>query len=227
MGKWILLTIPLLFWLRLLLSQLNDNTIRGLTLEVILNICLVTLLLYFFIKRTSIRKFIDWLVLTGFSLYFCILFGETTWLSFYYIFNSEFIGFDPHRNFIFVNLIPFNGISETINNNSMALYQILGNLLMLSPFAFTSLYFEWTNNVKKTVVYLCFVSIGIEVFQLIETAFSSLFELGGSLRAADIDDVILNTSGALIGSIIFLVWKKVSIAFSNIKEKRGQFIDTN
>jgi len=225
MGKWILLTIPLLFWSRLLISQL-DSPVEWLTLEIILNICLVTLLLYFFIKRTSIRKFIDWVVLTGFSFYFCFLFGETTWLSFYYIFNSEFIGFDTHRNFIFINLIPFNGISETINNNSMALYQILGNLLMLSPFAFTSLYFEWTKNVKKTVVYLCFVSIAIEVFQLIETAFSSLFELGGSLRATDIDDVILNTTGALIGAVIFLVWKKVNTILSSIKEKGGQFIDS-
>jgi glycopeptide antibiotics resistance protein len=57
--------------------------------------------------------------------------------------------------------------------------------------------------------------LGIELYQLMDNFIVTGFKFGESQRAVDIDDVILNTLGALIGILIFIVYKsrKILIRF--------------
>lgn len=81
---------------------------------------------------------------------------------------------------------------------------IVGNLILLLPLAtIVPLISKKYRNIKS-IVLLCFsVSIIIEFLQYISMYF-------GNRRSVDIDDVILNTLGALIGFAIFkLINRKV------------------
>lgn len=72
-----------------------------------------------------------------------------------------------------------------------------GNLLLLTPLAILlPIIFKRCNNIKFTVLVCFFVSISIEFIQYI-----SIYV--GNIRSVDIDDVILNTLGALIGVFIY------------------------
>jgi len=77
-----------------------------------------------------------------------------------------------------------------------------GNLLLLVPLAtLVPLLFEKYRSIKDTVL-LCFsVSIIIEFLQYVSMYF-------GNARSVDIDDVILNTLGALIGFTVFRLLNK-------------------
>lgn len=79
---------------------------------------------------------------------------------------------------------------------------ILGNLVLLVPLAAISpIIFKKFRKLKSTVI-LCFlVSTLIEFLQYLSGFL-------GNPRSADIDDVILNTLGALIGFLIFKIVSK-------------------
>lgn len=111
--------------------------------------------------------------------------------------NTRYISFDRHYNFV-----PFKTINsqiELIKNNSYKMYSlmnIIGNILM---FAVLSFFICFTFDKMKTfkIVIICFVfSICIEIIQLFIN------------RIVDIDDVILNTFGSIIGIVIALITKK-------------------
>lgn len=121
----------------------------------------------------------------------------------------------PFRTYIKVeptaNIIPvFNTIKDMGNiradmQNFMIRFWIInigGNLLLLVPLAtIVPILFEKYRNIKDTVL-LCFsVSIIIEFLQYVSMYF-------GNVRSVDIDDVILNTLGALIGFTVFRLLNK-------------------
>ena len=97
-----------------------------------------------------------------------------------------------------INLIPFNVIDRSF----------FLNILMLVPFGFL-VPFIWKNYRKlyKTVLLGSGFSLMIELSQLITT------------RATDINDLIANTIGALIG---YVIWKIFSLCFgAQLKESVG------
>jgi len=105
-----------------------------------------------------------------------------------------------------INLIPLRGI-ETIlkSGNITAFMNIFGNILMFIPFGlFLPLFWKKFYSIKKIFLYAFVFSLLIEIIQLF------------SFRGTDIDDVILNTSGALIGYSIYIILIKY---FPSIKSK--------
>lgn len=83
---------------------------------------------------------------------------------------------------------------------------ILGNILLLLPLGiFLPMFFKRLRSFKSTVITCALVSLSIEVVQYISTYF-------GNFRSCDIDDIILNTLGGMIGFIIYkVIDKKVDL----------------
>jgi glycopeptide antibiotics resistance protein len=96
-----------------------------------------------------------------------------------------------------LNLIPF------INLTPEDLKTSLLNILLLIPFGF-GLPFVTNFRMKKVVVIGALFSIGIEFLQLI-TGFMGKI----TFRIADINDVIFNTVGALVGYILFVGFMRI------------------
>lgn len=101
------------------------------------------------------------------------------------------------RNSFYINYIPFVGTVNMINQNHMGigntLFNILGNIFILVPLGFfIPLLFQEKNKFVKVTLYGMFTSLVIELIQLFN--FSSV---------TDIDDVIFNTLGAMLGYLIF------------------------
>lgn len=98
-----------------------------------------------------------------------------------------------------VNLIPFHTIgaymfSDDIILKSFALSNVLGNIVIFVPLG---IYATLLNKKKSIIVntsVVALLSAGVEVLQFV-------FKVG----ASDIDDVILNTIGGLVGIILFQV----------------------
>jgi glycopeptide antibiotics resistance protein len=71
--------------------------------------------------------------------------------------------------------------------------QVIGNLVMLLPLGiYIPLLFPRLSGFFRVFIICLLVSVAIELMQLIT-----------SVRSTDIDDVILNTSGAVVGYIIY------------------------
>lgn len=93
-----------------------------------------------------------------------------------------------------VNLVPFRSIYGYLFGSStasgLAATNVFGNILIFVPMAVAlRLYFE-RQTLLRAAFSVCMMSVAVEVVQLI---------LG--IGACDIDDVILNTLGGLIGAI--------------------------
>lgn len=102
-----------------------------------------------------------------------------------------------------MNLIPFKTIGEyivAIFDGSINLYipvtNLVGNLFMFFPMGmYVPLFFEKVNSLKKYTITMSVILLIIELTQFISRR--------GSF---DIDDFILNMTGAIIG---FGIWKKI------------------
>ena len=80
---------------------------------------------------------------------------------------------------------------------------ILGNIFAFSPLGFLlPILFDKCNNVKKILIIGLTVSLSIEVVQVV-------FSLG----SGDIDDIILNVFGTILG---FWIYKKFNKRLENL-----------
>lgn len=111
-----------------------------------------------------------------------------------------------------LNLIPFKTIGgymsdmfSSLKSTSTIFYNLLGNVVCLMPFAFfLPLLFKKIDNVKKFLITILCITLGIELLQFI--TFSG---------SCDIDDVILNTLGAFVMYLILQI-KSVKNLIRNI-----------
>ena len=88
-----------------------------------------------------------------------------------------------------INLHPFLMFKQF----RLASTQVIGNLVMLLPLGiYIPLLFPGLSGFFRVFIICLCVSISIELMQLIT-----------SVRSTDIDDVILNTSGAVVGYILY------------------------
>lgn len=106
-------------------------------------------------------------------------------------------------------LKPLTSLINVYKTNSLYgfTYQIIGNLLLLSPLAFFAMYFKNEKyNTLRNVVFLCLkVSIFIEFSQI----FLSL-SIPSVKRYFEINDLILNSTGAIIGYFLYIIFDKIS-----------------
>lgn len=111
-----------------------------------------------------------------------------------------------------VNLIPFHSIKEYIMvDNGFGEYRLVdmniwGNVLMFIPLGIYLLVHGKNLSLTKCVLLIIGSSVFIEIVQFI-------FAKG----AADIDDVILNSLGGLIGMAIYLIFAKIFKTDEKIK----------
>ncbi|MGL5756117.1 MAG: VanZ family protein [Paraclostridium sp.] len=106
-----------------------------------------------------------------------------------------------------ISLIPFQGIIEMFQSGitSYWIINIIGNIVMFIPIGFLiPLLYDKLNSCIKVVLFGFVTSLIIELTQLF------------LIRGTDIDDLILNTTGALLGYLVFIIFKNI---FSGFTEK--------
>ena len=109
------------------------------------------------------------------------------------------------NNLSTVNLVPFRTMFSYIRVNeyvsgwdSVSLVNLLGNVFVFSPIGiFIPLLWERMRSISKIVLIGLAVTCFIETFQ---------YFIG---RSSDIDDIILNTVGVLIGYFVYVGLRKV------------------
>ncbi|GHU41578.1 hypothetical protein FACS1894111_04090 [Clostridia bacterium] len=102
------------------------------------------------------------------------------------------------------NFVPFHTIVTTVWEAvkyrawSSIIYQLFGNIILFIPFA-VSLHFYLHDSKKKRRMLICilFLSCTIEAMQGLFN-----FLLGVNYRVVDIDDIILNVIGGVLGGIL-------------------------
>jgi glycopeptide antibiotics resistance protein len=127
--------------------------------------------------------------------------------------NTSFFYDDFWKN---VNLIPFKSILwystgfEHINLDTIV-YNTLGNIAIFVPLGFfLPFLFRKIESLITVLIISFLVSFIIESSQL-------LFKLG----QGDIDDILLNTLGAIIGFYLFQIIKSISIKYVVINPRRS------
>ncbi len=106
-----------------------------------------------------------------------------------------------------VNLVPFASIRLTLAHPERlgAWAQIGGNLILLAPLGvLVPLLFPSMRRWRRMAVLSVGCAVAIEATQLL------LFWIRLSIRAIDIDDVILNVTGVLVGYTVWIVWQRLS-----------------
>ena len=113
-------------------------------------------------------------------------------LLFYFglLIDTVFIARDAKRS---INLVPF----DMIQTQGFSL-NVYGNILMFVPLGIYAALLFKQDTFRKTLAIVIGASLFIEIVQFI-------FARG----ATDIDDVILNTAGGVIGIIIYLLFRLV------------------
>jgi glycopeptide antibiotics resistance protein len=104
-----------------------------------------------------------------------------------------------------LNFVPFGTLMEcareTLANPSdlvtRCIANVLGNLVLLFPFGLLApILFPVLRLLPRFLLTALGIAAGIELLQLLET-------LAGGRRTPDIDDIILNVIGALMGFFLF------------------------
>lgn len=208
MKKYILLGVPLIFYGESLLLYFSKlHRYLPIILQVLLNIAIITGCMIFLLKRTRLQNVFDWIIGICFSVYFCILYHYT--IQFLFFFDNVHYSLKNLKYIVHsVNLLPIKGILDVLHNNPSPLFQIAGNAFMLTPFAFALLYFKWAKSNKQAIWYSFLCTVGIEFVQFLQSILGSMFEIGMG-RSSDIDDVILNTIGAVVGVGCYSLWVKI------------------
>lgn len=118
------------------------------------------------------------------------------------VFHLTFYPFQfiaPYTHVLEMQWLPFKEILTQYGRTpKLAMYFAVGNIVMTIPFGFfLALLFKRCRHLIVIVVCGLGYSLSIELFQMLFTN-----------RSAEIDDLIFNTSGAMIGYILFSVLKR-------------------
>ena len=146
------------------------------------------------IKNLKRMKLIGYLLMAGYLVF-----------NSYYAFFSKTAG----RNFVYVdeyNIIPFRTIANYIRNLNVSniipfAVNIIGNIAVFIPFGIIMQIIVPGQKRNKTIFVISFgallLSLSIELIQYIM-----------SVGVLDVDDLILNTLGALIGYVAYTIVRR-------------------
>ena len=125
----------------------------------------------------------------------CFFMGVYFFILFVFLFLKK-------TSFQSVNLVPFQTIHNYLIGDklarSFAVSNILGNIVLFLPLG---IYIMLLNPVKKISIKVCYIAL----VSVIVEAIQYLCKVG----VTDIDDVILNTFGGLIGVLICKILYKI------------------
>lgn len=105
------------------------------------------------------------------------------------------------------NLIPFKEILRYKLGSRLFFKNVVGNLIMFVPYGFFASYFTKNRKLSLSFILILFASLSIEFTQL---AIGRIF---------DIDDVLLNIFGGLIGYSIYYFLTKLSDSMPKLFSK--------
>lgn len=127
------------------------------------------------------------------------------WLAYVCFFSEKYGRTDSYSEFRY-NLIPFNEIRRFFTYRNIIgfhsfMINILGNVLVFSPFGFfvPVISLKHRSVLKVVPLTLC-LSLIIETIQLV-----------CRVGSFDVDDLILNTLGGLIGYIVFTIFNTIRL----------------
>ncbi|MET1247946.1 VanZ family protein [Sporolactobacillus sp. STCC-11] len=171
-------------------------------LATLINLIMFTLIFLFITRKIIIRGISQMLFFLAFQLY--------AWIAFFLL-----LGIDLHqlwyglvdrhfeRNLLFmINVIPFRTLVTQFSSfptATYAIHQIVGNIIVLAPLSFFLLYFNRVK-MRRAFLVIFLYSLSIEILQFLSDV------LFFQVRAMDIDDVILNTSGAALGLLGYVFY---------------------
>lgn len=136
------------------------------------------------ILNSDTKKTIKWLMNVVFLVYLLMLLRMT-------VFRNGFVDSDVFSNGS-LNLVPFSDLIRIANNDmGVFIYLALGNIVVFMPFGFFVAWYEKNVGLAVVTLWGFFLSLGIELSQYV-------FGTG----VTEIDDIILNTLGCLLGGII-------------------------
>ena len=102
------------------------------------------------------------------------------------------------------NFIPFKSIADSINAGLRpALTSVLGNVILTMPFGFLITLLKGNKKFLSVLLWVVAFSLAIELAQFVIGA-----GIGYRYRNVDIDDLILNTIGGIIGYAIYKLTPK-------------------
>lgn len=97
---------------------------------------------------------------------------------------------------------PIDSWIHIIQSNNLygIIYNILGNIMLLAPLPTFLIYFHICkfDNIRKIFFICLLTSLGIEVIQYIESIL-----IAGVSRFFEINDILLNTLGGMIGYLLY------------------------
>ena len=185
---------------------------------------IVLLISIWLVSKSVVNDTSTFIILFALILYLFVLQSLVTYINVPYYVTQEFIG-EFYVNVERINLIPFKTICSNLFGGVVApvtIIQTVGNLLLLLPLAFGLLSLQIINNKNKVGIIIFLTTVLIELYQLFDNFIASgfMYSEGGS-RAVDIDDIILNTIGGLMGIVLFNIYKRV---FTSQITNRKSFI---
>ena len=102
------------------------------------------------------------------------------------------------------NFVPFREIFRYDFGSKLFLKNVLGNMIMFMPFGFFASYFLKCSKAKIIVILTIVASFTIEIVQ---------YKIG---RVFDIDDVILNILGGLVGFLVYYLLHSIHLKCSKV-----------
>lgn len=163
--------------------------------------------IYLFRKNKGVRiNILHEIGIVFFTLYLVGLASQTIIPKIEFSGNGVGIVGDVGINYSRINIIPFNKLTEVWKTVAVEGYvnylliEVIGNiaLFMVIGFILPLLWLRF-EDLRKTLITCISISVFIEILQLILP------------RATDIDDVLMNTFGGLIGYCIYYIFKKMSM----------------
>lgn len=167
-------------------------------------------------RKTSFVRTFCMLMLTT---YVCALVAVTL---FPIPFQAELLDLRRSEQVIFNNYYPFRTISDVLAHGGtrVLLLQLGGNLFLLIPLTFLlPILYRRFRSFKSTVIVAVAVSLSIEFLQLIISAV-----LGFTYKVTDVDDLIINVFGAMIGYGVYAAidcFVRIRVVDSRLSQRSG------
>lgn len=151
------------------------------------------------------------LLVAAFFIYLIVLFNFVFFSNYFGRVNAEVLRYQK------VNLVPFKTISNYIRmkdllNPSVFIINILGNIAAFMPFGFL---LPVIVKSKRRMVWLFILSTGLSVF--IEMTQGYL-----GVGVMDVDDVILNVLGGVLGYWVFVIVRAIVKHYGRKREQGEQ-----
>ena len=138
-----------------------------------------------------------------------VLYKELSMLIFgiYILCLFQVVTFQDDVSWATNNFIPFKEIMRYNITSRLFIKNVLGNMIMFVPFGFFVSYYLKVDKIKLPIIMILITSLSIEIVQM---------SIG---RVFDVDDILLNVLGGIIGYYIFIFLKLISESLPSFFKK--------